>query len=62
MPSFISICEFKHVYCPPYKPLQIFGCDGIDGFKTNDHCLVCGGDNSTCQVIEGVFTDQMTSM
>ncbi|KAK4472036.1 hypothetical protein MN116_005411, partial [Schistosoma mekongi] len=32
------------------------GCDGILGSRLRfDHCRVCGGDNSTCEEIKGVF-------
>ena len=37
--------------------LQVVGCDGVIGSRRRlDRCGVCGGDNSTCHVISGVFT------
>ncbi|XP_013787279.1 thrombospondin type-1 domain-containing protein 4-like, partial [Limulus polyphemus] len=33
------------------------GCDGVLGSeKTLDQCGVCGGDNSTCRIVSGLFT------
>ncbi|XP_019623772.1 PREDICTED: thrombospondin type-1 domain-containing protein 4-like isoform X1 [Branchiostoma belcheri] len=33
------------------------GCDGVLGSQTAlDKCGVCGGDNSACQVVSGMFT------
>ncbi|CAG7705866.1 unnamed protein product, partial [Allacma fusca] len=33
------------------------GCDGIAGSQRRlDRCGVCGGDNSTCRVVSGIFT------
>ncbi|KAK3584799.1 hypothetical protein CHS0354_021262 [Potamilus streckersoni] len=34
---------------------KVFGCDGTLSNKVRDRCGVCGGDNSTCYVNEGVF-------
>ena len=37
---------------------QAIGCDGIVGSqKRPDACGVCGGDNSTCQIVSGIFTE-----
>jgi len=37
--------------------LQVVSCDGsIGGHKKFDGCGVCGGDNSTCRLISGIFT------
>uniref|UniRef100_A0A8W8IWC0 Uncharacterized protein n=1 Tax=Magallana gigas TaxID=29159 RepID=A0A8W8IWC0_MAGGI len=38
---------------------KIFGCDDafLGGTKEFDECGVCGGDGSTCDVIQGTFTD-----
>ena len=41
---------------------QAFGCDGMtagaDGVITEyDGCGVCGGDGSTCTVVEDVYSD-----
>ncbi|KAK4021073.1 hypothetical protein OUZ56_003004 [Daphnia magna] len=34
------------------------GCDGIVGSeKRPDACGVCGGSNSTCQIVSGIFTE-----
>uniref|UniRef100_A0A8W8IXW3 ADAMTS cysteine-rich domain-containing protein n=1 Tax=Magallana gigas TaxID=29159 RepID=A0A8W8IXW3_MAGGI len=37
---------------------EIFGCDDafLGGTKEFDECGVCGGDGSTCDVIQGTFT------
>lgn len=36
--------------------MQETGCDGILGSRLRfDRCRVCGGDNSTCEEIKGVF-------
>jgi hypothetical protein len=36
---------------------QHVGCDGVVGSaKLVDACGVCGGDNSTCRVVSGLFT------
>uniref|UniRef100_A0A8W8IWI5 Peptidase M12B domain-containing protein n=1 Tax=Magallana gigas TaxID=29159 RepID=A0A8W8IWI5_MAGGI len=37
---------------------KIFGCDDafLGGTKEFDECGVCGGDRSTCDVIQGTFT------
>ena len=38
--------------------MQVVGCDGVIGSqKRADACGVCAGDNSTCQIISGIFTD-----
>lgn len=34
---------------------QLFGCDGKTGTLSNDGCGVCGGNNSSCQIVEGLF-------
>ncbi|KAI8481453.1 Thrombospondin type-1 domain-containing protein 4 [Branchiostoma belcheri] len=37
--------------------LKRVGCDGVLGSQTAlDKCGVCGGDNSACQVVSGMFT------
>lgn len=37
---------------------QTIGCDGIVGSeKRPDACGVCGGSNSTCQIVSGIFTE-----
>ncbi|XP_045200556.2 A disintegrin and metalloproteinase with thrombospondin motifs 18-like isoform X2 [Mercenaria mercenaria] len=33
----------------------LFGCDHTSGNTQKDGCGVCGGDNSTCQIVEGVY-------
>ena len=36
---------------------QRVGCDGVVGStRTLDKCGVCGGDNSTCHIISGIYT------
>lgn len=36
--------------------LQSPGCDGYLGSeKVMDRCGICGGDNSTCRIVSGVF-------
>ena len=41
--------------------LQI-GCDGIVGSDARlDHCGICSGDSSTCQIISGIFTRRYLS-
>lgn len=39
-----------------YFMLQFVGCDGIIGGSINDVCGVCGGKNSTCRLVSGLFT------
>ena len=37
--------------------VQTVGCDGVIGSDRRlDRCGVCGGNNSTCHVISGIFT------
>ncbi|KAK7600857.1 hypothetical protein V9T40_008298 [Parthenolecanium corni] len=37
--------------------LQLYvGCDGVIGGQRYDICAVCGGNNSTCRLISGLFT------
>ncbi|ODM98420.1 Thrombospondin type-1 domain-containing protein 4 [Orchesella cincta] len=37
--------------------VDVIGCDGIAGSTRRlDLCGVCGGDNSTCRVVSGIFT------
>ncbi|XP_032877403.1 thrombospondin type-1 domain-containing protein 4 isoform X2 [Amblyraja radiata] len=39
------------------------GCDEILGSnKVNDRCGVCGGDNTTCKVISGIFKQTIMSV
>ncbi|XP_052218135.1 A disintegrin and metalloproteinase with thrombospondin motifs 18-like [Dreissena polymorpha] len=38
---------------------QMFGCDNVSGTKANDECGVCGGNNSTCNVVKGVFNESV---
>ena len=36
---------------------QVLGCDGVVGSgMMYDDCGVCGGDNSTCGLVSGLFT------
>ncbi|XP_065207289.1 thrombospondin type-1 domain-containing protein 4-like [Planococcus citri] len=35
---------------------EFVGCDGVIGGQRYDVCGVCGGDNSTCRLISGLFT------
>lgn len=43
--------------------LQSIGCDDYLGSdKVVDKCGVCGGDNSGCQVVSGVFKHALTSL
>ena len=38
---------------------QPIGCDWIVGSNaSNDICGVCRGDNSTCRIISGEYTEQ----
>ncbi|KAK7793464.1 hypothetical protein R5R35_011647 [Gryllus longicercus] len=38
-------------------PAQAVGCDGVVGSaRRPDACGVCGGDNSTCRLVSGLFT------
>ena len=43
--------------------LQVFGCDNTYGttIKQRDGCGVCGGTNYTCDVFEGVFSEDLTN-
>lgn len=44
-------------------PLQSIGCDDYLGSdKVVDKCGVCGGDNTGCQVVSGVFKHALTSL
>ncbi|XP_046649174.1 thrombospondin type-1 domain-containing protein 4-like isoform X2 [Daphnia pulicaria] len=52
--------------CRPNDPTRVcvagtcktIGCDGIVGSdKRPDACGVCGGSNSTCQIVSGIFTE-----
>ncbi|KAH3810572.1 hypothetical protein DPMN_138965 [Dreissena polymorpha] len=38
---------------------QMFGCDNVSGTKANDECGLCGGNNSTCNVVTGVFNESV---
>lgn len=39
--------------------LQPIGCDMMVGSTAeNDQCGVCKGDNSTCRIIQGEYTEQ----
>lgn len=43
--------------------LQSIGCDDYLGSdKVVDKCGVCGGDNTGCQVVSGVFKHALTSL
>ena len=43
--------------------LQNIGCDDYLGSdKVVDKCGVCGGDNTGCQVVSGVFKHALTSL
>ncbi|KAF0307829.1 Thrombospondin type-1 domain-containing protein 4 [Amphibalanus amphitrite] len=38
--------------------LTHIGCDGVVGSpRVRDACGVCGGDNSTCHLVSGIFTE-----
>ena len=39
--------------------LKVFGCDNVTSGMSVDGCGICGGDNSTCQIVEAVYTDQV---
>ncbi|XP_061192824.1 A disintegrin and metalloproteinase with thrombospondin motifs 18-like [Saccostrea echinata] len=39
---------------------QLFGCDGVFNGGTFDGCGVCNGDETTCDVVEGTFTELST--
>ncbi|KAM7337464.1 hypothetical protein ACRRTK_003583 [Alexandromys fortis] len=42
---------------------QSIGCDDFLGSdKVVDKCGVCGGDNTGCQVVSGVFKHALTSL
>jgi len=37
--------------------VKLVGCDGVIGSSRQlDRCGVCGGNNSSCHVISGIFT------
>ena len=40
--------------------IKLFGCDGFMNGGTFDGCGVCNGDDSSCDVIEGTFTELST--
>lgn len=43
--------------------MQSIGCDDFLGSdKVVDKCGVCGGDNTGCQVVSGVFKHALTSL
>lgn len=53
-----SLIDLRPLYLPI---LQHVGCDRILGSDVReDHCRVCGGDGSSCEVIEGVFNDSLS--
>ncbi|XP_062929811.1 A disintegrin and metalloproteinase with thrombospondin motifs 13 isoform X1 [Mobula hypostoma] len=40
---------------------RVFGCDGkLDSGQMWDSCMVCGGDNSSCQKLVGSYTEGTT--
>lgn len=48
---------------PSLSFLQSIGCDDFLGSdKVVDKCGVCGGDNTGCQVVSGVFKHALTSL
>lgn len=50
-------CEPRLCLLTPCSPVQAVGCDGVLGSGVVlDSCGVCGGDNSSCRVIAGVFS------
>lgn len=52
-----SIHDIQHHPSAVYCSLQTLGCDGIIGSgKRVDRCGVCGGDNTSCKIISGIFT------
>lgn len=52
---------YKSLLCS--TPLQSIGCDDYLGSdKVVDKCGVCGGDNTGCQVVSGVFKHALTSL
>ena len=52
-----SIHDILHHPSAVYCFLLTLGCDGIIGSgKRVDRCGVCGGDNTSCKIISGIFT------
>ncbi|KAL6051374.1 hypothetical protein STEG23_036361, partial [Scotinomys teguina] len=70
-PSLIQLGAFQ-VICLVWSPSDIvdkiyfhmsIGCDDFLGSdKVVDKCGVCGGDNTGCQVVSGVFKHALTSL
>ncbi|XP_067928173.1 thrombospondin type-1 domain-containing protein 4-like [Watersipora subatra] len=51
-----ALC-FASIHSQYYLRDQTVGCDGMLGSgKRLDRCGECGGDNTTCRVISGIFT------
>lgn len=51
-----------HIYTYLLSLFQQIGCDGIVGSDARlDHCGICSGDSSTCQIISGIFTRRYLS-
>lgn len=52
------IYEFELIMSKSFF-LQPIGCDMMVGSTAeNDQCGVCKGDNSTCRIIQGEYTEQ----
>lgn len=46
-----------------FSPSQSLGCDDYLGSgKVVDKCGVCGGDNTTCRLISGVFKHSLSKI
>ncbi|KAL4220744.1 A disintegrin and metalloproteinase [Mactra antiquata] len=47
-------------YCL-YGRCELFGCDGTNGGAVMDYCGVCGGSNSTCTLVDDVYTTNLAT-
>jgi hypothetical protein len=60
--DFLTCTCSTHIYTYLLSLFQQIGCDGIVGSDARlDHCGICSGDSSTCQIISGIFTRRYLS-
>uniref|UniRef100_A0A8C7P2E1 ADAM metallopeptidase with thrombospondin type 1 motif 2 n=1 Tax=Oncorhynchus mykiss TaxID=8022 RepID=A0A8C7P2E1_ONCMY len=53
-----TLCSYRDPYSVcVHGDCEVMGCDGVVGSsQQEDKCGVCGGDNSSCKIINGNFT------
>ncbi|XP_034041657.1 thrombospondin type-1 domain-containing protein 4 isoform X2 [Thalassophryne amazonica] len=57
----LLVCLHTHVHGKPRS--QSLGCDDYLGSgKVVDRCGVCGGDNTTCKLVSGVFKHSLSKI